>query len=263
MMRCCDSRIGCISIGKAAFDAKPTMTRNANGAAMLATLHLPIDWYPPHIFDISHMALNCVSHHQATSQSSPPLDFVVNGVEVAEYNSNERQREHLLFIGRICPEKGADIALRIAHSLDLPLLVAGPVHPYPSHQAYFAEKVQPQLDQKRRYIGPVGLPEKIQLLAGAQALLIPSLVAETSSLVAMEAASAGTPVIAYRSGALPEVVVDRVTGFIVESEQQMAEAIKNVHEISAAECRAHARKSFDADRMATDYLQLYKRILVR
>ena len=161
------------------------------------------------------------------------------------------------------PVSRHQIALRVAHSLDLPLLVAGPVHPYPSHQAYFAEKVQPQLDQKRRYIGPVGLPEKIQLLAGAQALLIPSLVAETSSLVAMEAASAGTPVIAYRSGALPEVVVDRVTGFIVESEQQMAEAIKNVHEISAAECRAHARKSFDADRMATDYLQLYKRILVR
>jgi glycosyltransferase involved in cell wall biosynthesis len=235
----------------------------ANGADMLATLHLPIDWYPPHIVDIPRLALNCVSQHQATSQSRPPLDFVINGVEVGHYNGNMRQREHLLFIGRICPEKGADIALRVAHSLDLPIAVAGPVHPYPTHQAYFAEKVQPHLDDKRRYVGPIGLREKIRLLAGAQALLIPSLVAETSSLVAMEAASAGTPVIAYRSGALPEVVVDGRTGFIVESEQQMAEAIRNTHLISAADCRTRARELFDADRMAAEYLQLYRRILAR
>ncbi len=89
-------------------------------------------------------------------------------------------------------------------------------------------------------------------------MLIPSLVAETSSLVAMEAISSGTPVIAFRSGALPEVVEDGETGFIVDTEDQMIEAVQHVAEISPESCRSRATLRFDARRMVDDYINLYR-----
>jgi glycosyltransferase involved in cell wall biosynthesis len=229
--------------------------------AMLATLHLPVAWYPDEIFRIPAMLFNCVSQHQAVGVTGRRLPFITNGVDLSQYKTWSQPREHLLFMARICPEKGVDAALRVARQLDLPLLVAGPVHPFRTHQEYFTHKVYPLLDRKRRYLGPVGLAQKTELLAGAQAVLIPSLASETSSLVAMEAASAGTPVIAYRSGALPEVIADGQTGFIVESEQEMAEAVGRVPTIFPDECRKRACKLFDADRMAAQYIELYSQIV--
>ena len=121
--------------------------------------------------------------------------------------------------------------------------------------------MQPLFDDRRRYVGPVGFAKKVELLAGARAVLIPSSAPETSSLVAMEAASAGTPVVAFRSGALPEVVVDGRTGFVVDSEREMTQAVCRAGSISAEACQAHARKVFDADLMAARYVDLYERII--
>lgn len=173
---------------------------------MLATLHLPISWYPPGIFDCPDMHLVCVSHSQAASApNGRRLPVVENGIDTRRYGRCEKTREDfLLWLGRVCPEKGTHIALEVAHRLGLRLLVAGRVHPFPSHQKYFDLEVVPLLDSKREYVGPVGLNQKAELLSRARCLLAPSLVAETSSLVAMEAMASGTPVIAFRSGALPE-----------------------------------------------------------
>jgi glycosyltransferase involved in cell wall biosynthesis len=230
-------------------------------AAMLATLHLPLAWYPDEIFSIPAMLLNCVSQHQAAGVTGRRLLSITNGVDMSQYKTGARLREHLLFMGRICPEKGVDAALRVAHQLDLPLLAAGPVHPFRTHQEYFTHHVQPLLDRKRRYLGSIGLAQKTKFLANARAVLIPSLAPETSSLVAMEAASAGTPVIAYRSGALPEVVAHGQTGFIVESEQEMADAVRCVSTISPDACRKRACELFDADCMAARYLELYGQVV--
>jgi glycosyltransferase involved in cell wall biosynthesis len=229
-------------------------------SAMLATLHLPLSWYPSHIFELPAITLNCVSQNQAASANGRSLGFIPNGIDLSQYPTS-RDPEHLLFIGRICPEKGPDIALRVAHLLDLPLLVAGPVHPFPAHQEYFRTCVQPLLDSKRCYIGAIQLAQKVEMLASARAVLIPSLAPETSSLVAMEAAAAGAPVIAYRSGALPEIIVHGKTGFIVESEQQMAEAVSRVDLITAEACQKHSREQFDAGQMADRYLELYSRVI--
>jgi glycosyltransferase involved in cell wall biosynthesis len=234
---------------------------DARRTAMLATLHLPAAWYPDEIFRIPGLQLSCVSEDQAAGIASARVPFITNGVEICRYKTDPQPREHLLFIARICPEKGADIALRVARRLDLQLFVAGPVHPFLTHQKYFRDQVQPLLDEHRCYLGPIGLAQKIKLLAGARAVLIPSLAPETSSLVAMEAASAGVPVIAYPSGALPEVVADGKTGFIVANEQEMAEAVLRTSTISPDECRARARRLFDADRMAAQYLALYRQLI--
>jgi len=228
----------------------------------LATLHLPLTWYPSTLFEEPGLFLNCVSKNQARSEADAEmLPVVPNGIDVEKFQVCINKQEHLLWLGRVCPEKGAHVALRVAHRLNTPLIVAGPVHPFSAHKMYFKEQIEPLLDDQRCYIGPVDTKRKAELLANARCLLVPSLVAETSSLVAMEAISSGTPVVAFRSGALPEIIDDGLTGFIVQSEEEMAQAVLRTGCISPATCRAKAETRFAADRMCQDYFKLYDRIL--
>ena len=221
----------------------------------LATLHLPLAWYPASALTSNGVRFVCVSESQARH-----TDYCVveNGIDTSKYRADLGLRDYLLWLGRICPEKGVHVALRVAHRLDLELVVAGPVHDFETHQRYFREEISPLLDEKRRYVGQVGGERKLRLLEEAYCLLLPSLVAETSSLVAMEAISAGTPVVAFRAGALPEVVDHSVTGFVVDSEDEMAEAVRQVSLIRSDSCREIGRARFSCQRMASQYLKLYQ-----
>jgi glycosyltransferase involved in cell wall biosynthesis len=140
------------------------------------------------------------------------------------------------------------------------LLIGGEVFAYPDHQRYFDEEVRPRLDGARRFLGPVGLRRKRRLLAAASCVLIPSLVPETSSLVAREALAAGTPVIAFRRGALAETVEHGRTGFLVDDLESMACAIPLVVGLDPETCRAAARERFSLDAMTAAYLDLYQRL---
>jgi glycosyltransferase involved in cell wall biosynthesis len=232
---------------------------SSQGAAMLTTLHLPLAWYASGALDIPGMNFNCVSASQASGHSFP---VVQNGIDINRYGAGEGKREDfLLFLGRICPEKGGHIALDVAHRLDRPMFVAGPVFPFRDHQRYFTREVEPLLDERRIYLGGIGFDQKLELLRRTACVLIPSLAAETSSLVAMEACSASTPVVAFRSGALPEVVEHRVTGFVVDSAGEMAEAVGKCAYISSERCLQTALTRFDSRRMARDYIELYRNIL--
>lgn len=228
----------------------------------VATLHLPISWYNAGLLNNSDVHLVAVSESQANSAGAKTICRVVrNGIDTSKHVPSGKERTSLLWLGRVCPEKGTHIALQVARELDLPLTVAGPVHPFAFHRDYFQREVQPLLDSNRVYVGPVDLEEKSRLLSSARALLIPSFVAETSSLVAMEAASSGTPVIALRSGALPEVVQDEFTGFIADDVQGMIAAVARLSEISPVRCREYALENFSSERMVDDYLKLYKDLL--
>lgn len=229
----------------------------------LATLHLPLDWYPAEIFQLPGVQFNCVSQMQArTVPCGKQVHMIPNGIDTEKFQADKPHTGPLLWLGRICPEKGVHLALEVAHHLDLPLNVVGPVYAFRDHEAYFREQVKPLLDEQRQWIGPVNFSQKVSLLAQARALLVPSLAAETSSLVAMEAISSGTPVVAFRSGALPEVVEDSVTGFIVGGQAQMAEAIGRLDEISPGMCRTRAVIRFSMERMAAEYIELYRKIKI-
>ncbi len=227
--------------------------------AKLVSLHLPLSWYSQTIFDLDNVNFVCVSQSQA---AGTPYPVVTNGIDLARDTQIWSDRGgDLLWLGRVCPEKGVHIALQVAHALGMNLNVAGPVHDFQTHQQYFREQITPLLDAKRRYLGPVRGELKSQLLSGARCLLAPSLALETSSLVAMEAISMGTPVVAFRSGALPEVVEDGSTGYIVDSEQEMCAAVEKVNRISPAVCRDTAVRRFDSRRMASEYMTMYRTLL--
>jgi glycosyltransferase involved in cell wall biosynthesis len=162
-----------------------------------------------------------------------------------------------MVLGRICPEKGVHLAIEAAKRADIGLLIAGSVFPYEAHERYFAEEVAPLLDGRRRFIGPVDFARKRRLLTGARCLLVPSLAPETSSLVARESLACGTPVVAFRNGALPATLDEGVTGFLVDSVEGMAAAIPKVRHLDSEQCREVARQRFSLDRMVARYFETY------
>ncbi|MCU6550980.1 glycosyltransferase, partial [Klebsiella pneumoniae] len=180
-------------------------------------------WYPPEIFDLKRPQtyLHCVSaaQHRACPAHASLRPVIENGVPLETFATRHGKRRFVMALGRICREKGFHLALDAARAADWPLLLAGQVFPYAAHQDYFDRWIVPRLDAQRRFLGPVGRVRKRRLLSAARALLIPSLAPETSSLVAMEALACGTPVIGFRTGALPDLIEPGVTGFIVDNER--------------------------------------------
>lgn len=232
---------------------------------ILVTLHLPPSWYPSKIFnsESNSFFLNAVSYTQRKECPHAPhlLGVIENGVPLEDFEMSALKEDYILCLGRICPEKGFHLALDIAKKADLPLILAGQVFPYPSHIHYFENEIAPRLDKKREYIGPVGLSKKRTLLNRARCLLVSSLAPETSCLVAMEALASGTPVVTLRTGALPEIIEDRVTGRIVDSPNEFAEAIESCSDIDPLRCIQSARNRFSADRMVESYLQFYDDVI--
>jgi glycosyltransferase involved in cell wall biosynthesis len=236
----------------------------APGPVVLATLHLPASWYAQGVLALPrpHTHLSCVSHSQRRGfPSAAKLAVIENGVDTEALRPTSRTGRYVLALGRVCPEKAFHRALDAARHAEVPMLVAGEVFAYAEHLRYFETHMRPRLDDERRFIGPVGLERKRELLAGARCLLVPSEVPETSSLVAMEALACGTPVITFGAGALAELIEHGRTGFVVADELQMAEAIGRVTELDRTACRAAAEQRHSDVRMVAEYLALYGRLL--
>lgn len=242
-------------------------------APVLATLHLPRSFYPASSFDDvpANVSFNCVSALQAHSFAD--LDalagVVPNGIALdcfansdgANATSGIRSRDGLLWLGRICEEKAPHLALEIAERTGMSITLAGQVYPFSYHQLYFEREIAPRLRTmpNARFISAPSAELKRRLLRESQALLITSLAEETSSLVAMEAAASGTPVVAFRKGAHAEIVREGVTGFLVEDSAEAALALQNIASIAPKACLRYAQENFSAVEMAERYSHLYQR----
>ncbi|HKN84119.1 MAG TPA: glycosyltransferase family 4 protein [Pyrinomonadaceae bacterium] len=231
---------------------------------VVVTLHLPPSYYPPETFSLRRPKtfLHCVS--QSQRRSCPPhaqlLPGIENGVPFAGRNLPHAKRKFCVALGRICPEKGFHFAITAAELAQRPLLIGGQIFNFITHQEYFEKEIAPRCKGKIRFIGPAGLMRKRRLLAAAHCLLVPSLAPETSSLVAMESLACGTPVIAFPSGALPEIVEHGRTGFIVKDEREMAEAICEAGSLDRQVCMETARRRFPVERMVERYFETYSRL---
>jgi glycosyltransferase involved in cell wall biosynthesis len=169
---------------------------------------------------------------------------------------------YLAFLGRISPEKGPDAAIRIARKAGMPLRIAAKVDDV--DRRYFEELIKPLLAAPDiEFIGEIGDYQKSEFLGNAAALLFPIAWPEPFGLAMIEAMACGTPVIAFRRASVPEIVDDGVTGFIVDGEDEAAQAAIELSRIDRARVRRVFEERFTARRMAEDYLAVYRRLIAR
>ncbi|MBN8874447.1 MAG: glycosyltransferase family 4 protein [Rhodospirillales bacterium] len=172
------------------------------------------------------------------------------------------RQEYLAFLGRICPEKRPDRAIRIARDAGLKLKIAAKVDRV--DQAYWEEEIRPLVDGRQiEMIGEIGDHEKAEFLSGAHALLLPIDWPEPFGLVMIEAMACGTPVVAFPAGSVPEIVEHGRTGFIVRNETEAVAALGRLDTLSRTAIRGRFEERFTSRRMAEDYLAVYRRLAIR
>jgi glycosyltransferase involved in cell wall biosynthesis len=234
------------------------------GHKTLTTLHgrLDIPDFRPVYESFTDMPLVSISDSQRAPM--PPdanwLATVHHGIGADVCPFHPAGDGYLAFLGRISPEKRPDRAIEIAKRAGLPLKIAAKVDK--ADQEYFEGVIKPLLDHPLvEFIGEIGESEKCAFLGNARALLFPIDWPEPFGLVMVEAMSAGTPVIAWRNGSVPEVVADETSGAIVESIEDAVAAVERVSAIDRAGVRRHFEQHFTAARMAEDYVAAYERLL--
>jgi len=173
------------------------------------------------------------------------------------YAQGERPGDYLAFLGRISPEKRVDRAIEIARRAGLPLRIAAKIDA--ADRTYYAEQIAPLVRQPHvELVGEIGEHDKQAFLGGARALVFPIDWPEPFGLVMIEAMACGTPVIAFRCGSVPEVIEHGVSGFICDDVDEAVAAVGRLDELPRAACRRAFERRFTADRMARDYVELYR-----
>ena len=184
---------------------------------------------------------------------------VYNGIPIDRYALRADKEEFLLFLGRADEEKAPHLAIEAARRAGRRLVMCVTIK-NERERSYWAEQVEPLLDDDVEVRGECDQDQKADLLARARALLFPIQWPEPFGLVMTEAMACGTPVVAWRNGSVPEVVVDGETGFIVSSVEEMATAVDRVHELDPQTMRARVEQRFSADAMVTGYEDVYRQV---
>jgi glycosyltransferase involved in cell wall biosynthesis len=188
------------------------------------------------------------------------LGTVYHGLPADLFRPSFEPGSYLAFLGRLSAEKGPEAAIRIARAANMPLRFAAKVPR--GERNYFKKKLEPQIDGEQiQLTGEVNDETKRQFLAGAAALLFPIDWPEPFGLVMIEAMACGTPVIAFKSGSVPEVIDDGITGFVVSGEAEAVRAIGRLSELDRRQVRGHFEKRFTTRRMAQEYLRHYEALV--
>jgi glycosyltransferase involved in cell wall biosynthesis len=235
----------------------------ADWGRTLTTLHGRLDLpdLPPLMREFPMMPLASISNAQRAPLSwANWYGTVYHGLPGHLYAPGRGTGGYLAFLGRICPEKRADRAIEIACRAAVPLMIAAKVDKV--DEKYYNIQIEPLLDNPLiEYIGEISDDEKRALLGDAMALLFPVDWPEPFGLVLIEAMANGTPVIAYRRGAVPEIVEHGVTGFIVDSIDEAIAAIPLAKSLDRRVIRERFDERFRVERMARDYVSLYGKVL--
>jgi glycosyltransferase involved in cell wall biosynthesis len=209
----------------------------------------------------SHMPLVSISNHQRLPV--PPVNWrgtVYHGLPDGMLKEDKGEGGYLAFLGRICADKGILPAIEIARRAGLTLKVAAKVDP--ADQKYFDEQVKPVLDQSPHveFIGEIDDSRKQDFLGRARALLFPISWPEPFGLVMIESMACGTPVIAFNCGAVPEIMDDGLTGFVVENVDQAVAAVSRLDELFRPSIRSRFEERFSAQAIAREYLGIYEKL---
>ncbi|MBW4089822.1 MAG: glycosyltransferase family 4 protein [Proteobacteria bacterium] len=201
-----------------------------------------------------------VSISDAQRRPLPEANYVAtvyHGLPLDLLTPRPVKPSYLAFLGRIAPEKSPDRAIRIARRAGIPLKIAAKVDRV--DEEYFRTKIRPMIDGRHvEMIGEIGDADKPEFLSGAMGLLLPIDWPEPFGLVMIEAMACGTPVIAFPAGSVPEVIDDGLTGFVVRDEAAAVAAVGRLDTLSRTAIRARFEERFSVERMAADYLTLYR-----
>jgi glycosyltransferase involved in cell wall biosynthesis len=228
-------------------------------APMVHTLHIIPDQDSARLWDrCPNACVTALSRHQWSAfPSLRPAAIIPHGVDAAQFTLELVPQDYVCYLGRFEPGKGPCQAIAAARAAGVRLLMAGPSGPY------FREKVQPLIDGKTvEYVGLVKGAERDRLLRGAKALVYPIQYPEAFGLVLVEAMLCGTPIAALNLGAVPEIIADGLTGFAVESPDQLPEAIIKCFSLDRRRVRQQAEQSFSVPRMARDYERVYQELRI-
>jgi len=188
------------------------------------------------------------------------IQTVYNGIEIKEFKFRKKPGGYLAFLGRYSYEKGVDTAVKVARRAGEKLKLAGSVW----GSGFYSKKVKPYLKSgKIENVGFLSRRKVVDFLAGAKALLFPIRWEEPFGLVMIEAMACGTPVIAFKKGSAGEVVKDGKTGFVVESEKEMVEAVRNINAINRLDCRRYVEENFTVEKMVDGYEQVYRKVILQ
>ena len=190
------------------------------------------------------------------------LDYIAtvyNGIDLNKFTYNSERGNYLIFLGRICREKGTYEAIQIARKAKKKLYIAGIVQEHD----YFKEKIKPNLDNNQiKYLGIVNNDKKNELLGNALAILHPVKKPERFGLVMIEAMACGTPVIGFNLGSVKEVVKHEKTGFVVNDVEDAANSVQKLEAINRINCRKRVKKYFTVDKMVEEYIKVYNKIML-
>ncbi len=205
----------------------------------------------------------CVSRAQAEMLGDPSLPVVYNGVDLDEIPFNAAPEDFFIVAGRMTPGKGIAEAIRIAKRANARLVIVGGVTRHlPWSEDYFIKQVKPHIDGDRvRHIESLPRAELVGWMGRARGFLFPLQWDEPFGMVAVEAMAAGTPVLAYPRGSMPELVRDGETGFLPRDEDAMVEAARAVGRLDRRRCRERVAAEFSVGRMIDGYEALYRKIL--
>lgn len=208
------------------------------------------------------------------------VGVVHNGIDLSDYTFSDKKQDYFLTVSRVGTDKGQAIAAKLCYELDVPYKFAGTVGSViktkkqlekalkhgssdPSF-LYFKNKIQPYLvPDKIEYVGTVFGERKMKLLANAKAFLAPITWEEPFGIAIIDALASGTPVVAFRRGAFPEIIQHGKNGFLADTEAEFKKYMLRVDEIKPSDCRESVEKYFSAQKMTESYVEKYQEVIAR
>jgi glycosyltransferase involved in cell wall biosynthesis len=231
----------------------------------LTTVHGRLDLpdLPPLFREFSMMPLVSISRAQRAPVTWANWHGTVyHGLPTNLYRRGRGEGGYFAFLGRICPEKGVDKAIEIAHRAGLPLKIAAKIDK--ADLAYYYSKIKRLLNSPGvEFIGEIGEKAKETFLGGAMALLFPIDWPEPFGLVMIEAMANGTPVVAFKRGSVPEILDHGVTGIVVDNVEEALAMLPQALALDRQRIRRHFEERFSIERMASDYVAIYDEVLRR
>jgi glycosyltransferase involved in cell wall biosynthesis len=239
--------------------AGPLMARGRLTPTVV-TAHGPVTGDPGDFYRALGDTIQLVAISDAQRSKAPDLAWsatVHNAIRAETFPFRAEKENYALFLGRFHPEKSPHLAIDAARAAGLPIVLAGKCSE-PVERAYFMREIEPRIDKDVTIFGIADAAAKRRLLSRAACMLFPISWDEPFGLVVIEAMVCGTPVVALRRGAVPELIVDGQTGVIVDSPAELPDGIVRARSIDPAACRKHVEAGFTVAVMAEGYEQVYR-----